>query len=247
MKAGQEQDEQNKVFNAPGSEGEANQQTDTTQEKDISGNTEQPEGDEKDNKIFNPPGTEEKKDGEEGEEASESDGKELTEEMSKELDEYKLKFPEKMEVPEENQKEFKEFVKGLHGKSLNEIAQGLVDYEVERQNKFAQQQTIAVNQYRTSAEKQLADDPDFGGAKMKETYEDGKLYILNHARPGLKNALIQGGWIHPEIMAELAKVYQNFHKEPDGIVRGEPAASNKNIHPAYLKYPDIAKKQGKIK
>jgi hypothetical protein len=233
------------VFNAPNTVGEGTNSADGNMEGgnstgDATGNDGKGQGEEND--IFNAP---------KGEAEANEDGKEEpnTEAQAEEnpIEYSDFAFPEGMEAPDETRmKDFTGWAK--ENKLSQEQAQSAIDMQIKLQAENTQQVQQATENYRRDEEKQLISDAEYGGKNIKETYERGKRYILNELDPALKDVVVAGGWIHPQLMKHFAKLEKGTKNssgtsEPTSNHKGDPANMKPaNVKDSHLMYPNDAPK-----
>ena len=136
----------------------------------------------------------------------------------------KIKFPDGAQVDEAQFGSFKEFLNSQ--KIGDEQAQALVDFSIQRDKQLIATHTASLETYRRNAEKTLREDADYGGRNISATYEDGFQFLDKHAFPETKKLFEEGGYVHPQIMKEFARIYRAHHKEAGASHRGEPPNMN---------------------
>ena len=156
-------------------------------------------------------------------------------------------FPDGMEEADETR--LKDFTERAKENNLTqEQAQASLDNMIRWQGEMAQEAQQATENYRREEEKQLIADAEFGGKNITETYERGKRYILNELDPALKDVVIAGGWIHPQLMKHFARLEKGSKNksgtsEPTGNHKGDPPNMKPaNVKDSHLMYPNDAPK-----
>jgi hypothetical protein len=134
-------------------------------------------------------------------------------------------------LEEEDVADILEFIK-THDVST-EAAQALVDIKKKEIAAIVQYDADAATEAenapkRIEAEwtKELKNDPDFGGAKFKESLHQSEK-VINDFFPTMKKQLTErGGMLPPYIMKDLAKLANHLYS-PGKLVQGDPTVPPK--------------------
>ena len=157
--------------------------------------------------------------------------------------EFKLKTPEKSQVTAEDVAAIAKLAKD---RGLNEEqAQAIVDREAQRldahREAMTKQHTEAFNGLYDAWGKQVNDDKDFGGPKLKASVDAARRVIRAHADPEFQKMLETTPFgSHPGLIRMLARIGASMHE--DSTHAGSPPAGSAETPAQDVLYPHFAKK-----